>query len=159
MSLGSGLSSESSRTYREETIRSYLSTLMGRLERLPFSVPQPIMRRLMEYRASWVRMPARMAGMPQKVWKMPVTSPASMPAASAASSASQVGQPFRVSTTHTAPPVHRDPSTVRSAMSRMRKVMYTPMAIMPQIRPWVTAPGIELSRADMKSITRRLQKV
>ena len=105
---------ESSRTYRWETSRSYLSTLMGRLA-LP-----PIIRRFTEYRASWVRIPARMAGMPQRVWKRPVTRPASMPARKAHSRAIQGLQPRRISMTHRAPPVARVPSTVRSATSRIR---------------------------------------
>ena len=44
--------------YRRETSRSYLSGLMAWLA-LP-----PMMRRFMEKSASWVRIPARIAGMP-----------------------------------------------------------------------------------------------
>ena len=47
-----------------------------------------MIRRLMEYRASWVRIPARMAGMPHCVWNRPVTKPASIPARKAHSNAS-----------------------------------------------------------------------
>ena len=49
-------------------------------------------------------------------------------------------------------PVAMEPSTVRSATSRIRKVMYTPMAITPQIMPCAMAPGMELSSAEMKLI-------
>ena len=39
---------------------------MGRFA-LPPPVPVPMMRRLTEYSASWVKIPARIAGMPQAV--------------------------------------------------------------------------------------------
>ena len=58
--------------------------------------------------------------MPMKVWKMPVTNPASRPAQVAAKIATQTLQPFIMQTTQTAPPVHSVPSTVRSAMSSTR---------------------------------------
>ena len=80
-------------------------------------------------------MPARMAGMPQAVCSRPVTSPAAMPASIAASIASHRFTPPVNRTANTAAPVHSEPSTVRSAMSRTRNVMYTPMAMMPQISP------------------------
>ena len=79
--------------------------------------------------------------MPSLVCKSPVTRPASSPAASATSSASHIGQPASVSITVTAPPVVNEPSTVRSATSSRRNVMYTPSAMMPQIRPCATPPG------------------
>ena len=79
-----------------------------------------MMRRFREYRPSWVRMPARMAGMPQKVWKKPVAKPASIPATTASSSASQGFRPRLMQMAATAPPVAREPSTVRSAMSSTR---------------------------------------
>ena len=80
----------------------------------------PIIRRFTEYRASWVRMPARIAGIPQRVWRSPVARPARSPARKAQISASQGLQPERISIMHTAPPVARVPSTVRSATSRIR---------------------------------------
>ena len=52
-----------------------------------------------------------------------------------------VVKPLIIIITQTAPPVHMVPSTVRSAMSRTRNVRYTPIAIIPQIRPWAAAPG------------------
>ena len=82
-----------------------------------------MIRRFTEYRASWVRMPARMAGMPQTVWNRPVTRPASMPARNEPSRASGRGTPAMVSMMKAAPPVAMVPSTVRSATSRMRNVM------------------------------------
>ena len=69
------------------------------------------------YSPSWVRMPARMAGMPHTVWSRPVASPAAIPASSAASMASHTLTPLANRTTNTAPPVQKEPSTVRSAMS------------------------------------------
>ena len=62
-------------------------------------------------------MPDRIGGMPMAVWKMPVMSPASMPAAMAHTSASHTLQPLSISITHTAPPVAIVQSTVRSARS------------------------------------------
>ena len=84
-----------------------------------FALP-PRMRRLMEYSESWVRMPARIAGMPMNVWNRPVASPASMPTRNAAIIATHTLQPPIISTAATAPPVAMLPSTVRSATSRMR---------------------------------------
>ena len=49
----------------------------------------------------------------------PVTKPASIPATSAASIATQTLQPAWISTTQTAPPVQKEPSTVRSDTSRI----------------------------------------
>ena len=104
-------------TLRRETSRLYLSGLMAWLA-LP-----PMIRRLMENRASWVRMPARMAGMPMTVCRMPVMAPASRPATKAHSRATQTLTPWVMSMMHTAPPVHIVPSTVRSARSSTLKVM------------------------------------
>ena len=111
----------------------------------------PMMRRLMENSASCVRMPARMAGMPMKVCRMPVTRPASMPARNAHSSAIQRLTPCVMRTRQTAPPVAMVPSTVRSARSSTLKVMYTPMAMRPQMSPCATAPGSEASRLEKNS--------
>ena len=71
----------------------------------------PMMARLTDHSPSWVRIPARIAGMPQAVWSRPVASPASM--------ASHRPAPAPNRTTNTAPPVQKDPSTVRSAISRI----------------------------------------
>ena len=103
----------SSRAFRALTTRLYLDTLRATLAL--FS----IIRRLMEYRASWVNMPARIAGMPINVCSRPVTSPASMPASTATSMATQTSQPPIMSMAATAPPVAMEPSTVRSATSRI----------------------------------------
>lgn len=97
-----------------------MSTRMGRVAWVPVAVPQPMMRRLTEYSASWVRIPARMAGIPHRVWSRPVTSPASIPARMAHRVAIQMLTPLRAGSTQAAPPVAREPSTVRSATSRMR---------------------------------------
>ena len=102
---------------REESSRWYLSTLTA------LFAAMPMMCRLMEYRENWVRMPARIAGMPSLVCSVPVTKPASRPASMATSSAAQAGQPARISMTVTAPPVVKEPSTVRSATSSRRKVI------------------------------------
>ena len=117
-----GFCSPSSRIYREETSRWFLSTLTASVAFVPLSAPQPtqpMMRRLMEYSASWVKMPDKMAGMPQAVWNRPVTRPASMPASTAHTRAVAGLAPLTVKRAHTAPPVAREPSTVRSATSRI----------------------------------------
>ena len=139
-----GFSKLSFFTFRRETSRSYLSGLMAWLA-LP-----PMMRRFMEKSASWVRIPARIAGMPMTVWNRPVTAPAIMPAINAQSMATQTLTPWVMRMMQTAPPVHMVPSTVRSARSSTLNVMYTPMAIRPQIRPWASAPGRALSREGKK---------
>ena len=113
MTITMGLRTANSLTQRREMSRPYLSTLMDW-----FALP--MIFRLMEYSASWVRMPARMAGIPIKVCRMPVTKPASSPAASATSSETQTFWPDSRHMTHTAPPVPKEPSTVRSATSRIR---------------------------------------
>ena len=79
----------------------------------------PMMAMLMDHRPNWVRMPDRMAGMPQKVCRIPVTRPASIPASREASMAIHRLVPPVYSTTNTAAPVQKEPSTVRSAMSRI----------------------------------------
>ena len=100
-------------TQRREMSRPYLSTLMDWLA-------LPMIFRLMEYSASWVRIPARMAGMPIKVCSRPVTRPVARPASTATSNAAQTFMPESRHMTHTAPPVPKLPSTVRSATSRIR---------------------------------------
>ena len=55
--------------------------------------------------------------------------------------------PERISITATAPPVAREPSTVRSAKSKSLYVIYTPSAISPQTSPCAKAPGMERKRA------------
>ena len=61
--------------------------------------------------------------MPRRVCSSPVTIPASIPASTATHSAAQAGHPARISITVTAPPVVKEPSTVRSATSSSRKVI------------------------------------
>ena len=119
-----GLSRANFPTFRRETsMFLYLLMLIGTLAREPRSVPMPWTRRFTEYRASWVRIPERIAGIPMHVWNTPVTAPASMPTRKAISVASQGLTPLVIRMAATAPPVAMEPSTVRSAMSRIRKVM------------------------------------
>ncbi len=129
-------------TKRDDRISGNLSTLTG------LFAMNPMIARLIEYSANCVRIPARMAGMPSAVCRSPVHSPASRPAASAASSAAQGFHPPRISMTATAPPVVNVPSTVRSATSNNRNVIYTPSAIIPQIRPCAMPAGIFPSRTS-----------
>ena len=129
-------------TKRRETSSLYLSTLMAWLA-------FPMIFRFTDHSPSWVRIPDRMAGMPMKVWNRPVTRPAAMPASREQSRATHTFCPPSIIIMQTAPPVHRLPSTVRSAISSTRKVIYTPMAMIPQIRPWAAAPGSALIRFIM----------
>lgn len=78
---------------------------------------------LMENRASWVKIPASMAGIPMAVCSSPVMAPAIIPAMKAHSSATQTLTPLVISMIHTAPPVHMVPSTVKSARSKTLKVI------------------------------------
>ena len=77
-----------------------------------------------------------------------MTTPAIMPARKEASSASWGLTPFSTSMMHTAPPVAILPSTVRSDTPSIRKVINTPSAKMPQIRPWAKPPGRARISAD-----------
>ena len=72
---------------------------------------------MIEYRANCVKIPARIAGILSLVIRIPVISPASIPARIEQIRASHIGQPFTRRITQVAPPVHNEPSTVRSAMS------------------------------------------
>ena len=104
----------------------------------------------MENSASCVKIPARIAGIPIQVCRIPVISPASMPARKAHSIATHTFAPCVIITMHTAPPVAIVPSTVRSARSSTLNVMNTPIAISPQIKPCATAPGSAESRPEKK---------
>ena len=73
--------------------------------------------RFTDHRVIWVRMPARMGGMPSQICSRPVTTPASRPAATAHSTASHRLRPLSSIMVQTAAPVQMEPSTVRSAMS------------------------------------------
>ena len=87
------------------------------------SVPTAMIRKLMEYSANCVKMPARMAGIRQAVCRRPVSKPASIPERTASSIATQGLTPKLIPTAQTAPPVAREPSTVKSATSRIRYVI------------------------------------
>ena len=77
----------------------------------------PMMRRFTDHRLICVRMPARMAGISNAVARKPVTAPVMAPASIEAAMASAGLTPATTHTAHTAPPVAKLPSTVRSAMS------------------------------------------
>ena len=62
-------------------------------------------------------MPARIAGMPKAVCRIPVASPARQPETNATRSARYILTPEVDKTTKTAPPVASEPSTVKSARS------------------------------------------
>ena len=102
---------------------------------------------------------ARMAGMPSATCSTPVTAPVSMPTAKAAAMAAAGLHPARISITATAPPVAIEPSTVRSATSKILKVRYTPSAIRPQMMPCAQAPGIARKSAIGSSMIFSLHTV
>ena len=79
--------------------------------------------------------------MPNLVWKIPVAKPAIQPAQNATSILTHTFRPLDIHNTMIAPPVPIEPSTERSATSSTRKVIYTPIAMMPQMIPWAAAPG------------------
>ena len=79
--------------------------------------------------------------------KNPVTKPAARPAIKAKNRATNTFTPLIRRIEHTAAPVQKEPSTVKSAISKILKVMYTPTAIIPHIKPCATAPGIALIRS------------
>ena len=70
-----------------------------------------------DHKASCVKIPARMAGIPNNVCNKPVTSPHNKPAIKPRSNPSQKLPPEKMITAHTAPPVTNDPSTVKSGIS------------------------------------------
>ena len=92
------------------------STSMLRAGRAWFALPRIF--RFTDQSTIWVRIPARMGGMPSSTWSRPVTVPASRPASTAHSMAIHGLWPASSSMVHTAAPVQREPSTVRSAISR-----------------------------------------
>ena len=97
---------------------------LARVNRVSFFIRlaldfQPMAIRLTVYSPVLVTMPARMDGTPMRVWRKAVTNPAQAPAAMAAGMA-RTGWPAAVTVTDTAAPRTKQPSVVRSAMSRMR---------------------------------------
>lgn len=95
----------------------------------------PMMIRFADQSIICVRIPARIAGIPKNVCRIPVISPQRTPASVAIAIAAHAFTPETSRTAHTAAPVQMVPSTVRSAMSRILNVIKTPIAMMPQIIP------------------------
>ena len=82
-----------------------------------------MIRRLMDQREIWVRIPARIAGIPKKVCKTPVTAPATPPANAPHTRASVGSSPASIIVAHTQPPSAKAPSVVISAIFKSLKVM------------------------------------
>ena len=80
-------------------------------------------RRLIEYSAVMVRIPARIPGIFIFVFKKPVINPQSIPPISEKINVRKGFIPLSVRMAEIAPPVANEPSTVRSGKSRIRKVM------------------------------------
>ena len=98
----------------------------------------PIMRRLTEYKAIIVKIPANRAGIFILVCKMPVIIPASIPAMQAPKSAARGPKPATIMEAAVAAPSGKLPSTVKSAISSTRNVTYTPRAINAHSKPCAT---------------------
>ncbi len=79
------------------------------------------------------------------VWNIAVTSPQASPAINATSNAANGCTPLVIKIAHTAPPVTIEPSTVKSAKSRILYVINKPIAIIPHIKPCAMAFGNALS--------------
>ena len=91
----------------------------------------PMIRRFTDHRPICVKMPASSPSMLPLVWSKPVINPAAKPVAKPARMARKGFHPARMATAAVAPPVVKEPSTVRSAKLRMRNVRNTPRAITP----------------------------
>ena len=81
-----------------------------------------MMRRLIEYSAIWVRMPASSGWIFPHVVSRPVANPATRPTAAPHAVAAIGDVPPTSRTAAVAAPVVKLPSMVRSAKSRIRKV-------------------------------------
>ena len=104
--------------------------------RLTVGVPC-MMRRLIEYRAVMVRMPARSGWIFIFVCRNAVTHPQIAPA-TIERSRPRFGMPATVIMAQTAAPVTNDPSTVKSGESIMLTVMYSPKERTAKTRPsWI----------------------
>ena len=91
----------------------------------------PMIRRFTDHRPICVKMPASSPSMFPLVCSKPVIMPATKPVAKPAPMARKGFHPARIATAAVAPPVVKEPSTVRSAKLRMRNVRNTPRAITP----------------------------
>ena len=79
--------------------------------------------------------PVRRAGIFILVCRKPDTAPASIPAMKPPMVARRGFRPFIIKMAVVAAPSGKDPSAVRSAISKIRKVMKTPIAIIDQSKP------------------------
>ena len=86
------------------------------------------MRRLMEYKATITKMPAKRFMILKRTFKKAVTKPAQKPAAAPANVASQGSRPLTRHTAQTAPPKGKLPSAVMSGKSSSLNEMSTPNA-------------------------------
>lgn len=106
----------------------------------------PITWRLIEYRAIIVRIPERIAGIFNFVYKTPVITPAAAPQIIALR-IPQPGFTFEeISEAATAPPRGKLPSQVMSGTSRTRKDKKTPIASIDHISPWAT---VDINRSNI----------
>ena len=86
------------------------------------TLARPMMRRLIEYSAIWVKIPASSGWIFPHVLSSPVTSPATSPTQPPTAVAASGGHPPTSRMAAVAAPVVKLPSMVRSAKSRIRKV-------------------------------------
>ena len=68
-------------------------------------------------RANWVKIPAKIAGIPYNVCNKPVTNPHNIPTKKAIRIARKKFTPLVISTAATIPPLAKLPSTVKSGIS------------------------------------------
>ena len=101
---------------------------------------RPITRRLTEYSAIDVNIPARICSTRKRWFRNAVTDPAAAPAAAAAAVAVQQSTPCVISAAATAAPSGNDPSTVKSGKSSTRNVRNAPSATKANASPVSPAP-------------------
>jgi hypothetical protein len=104
----------------------------------------PMIRRLTEYSAVIVRIPASSRLTLNFIASSPVTTPATAPASAPQSVAITGDHPATSSTADTPAPKVIEPSAVMSGNSKIRKLMYTPNANNDRMNPIVIAPMTKL---------------
>ena len=95
----------------------------------------PIICKFTEYKAIMVKIPASNAGIFNLVCIHPVTAPAIIPPIPATITVIQGFTPMVINTAEIAAPIGKLPSTVKSATSKILKVMNTPNANNAHNRP------------------------
>ena len=95
-----------------------------------------MMKRLTEYKPVMVKIPVSRSGMCNLVVRKPDTAPAAAPPAKPSNVAAIGPTPDTIAWAVIAAPSGKLPSAVISAMSKIRNVRYTPMAMTDHNNPW-----------------------